>query len=57
MEEEKLLPQGVPSPKAQSWGTLVSIIVIVLMVVVGAFYAWGNRLAENNVFTATTAAQ
>lgn len=45
-----ILP-GVPSQKAQSWGTLVSIIIIVLMIVVGAFYAWGKRIAEQKAFT------
>lgn len=39
---------GVPSAKAQSWGTVISIIVIVLMIVIGAFYAWGKRIAEQN---------
>lgn len=48
MDDEKKLPPGVPSPKAQSWGVLISIVVIVLMVVVGAFYAWGKRMAQNN---------
>lgn len=44
------MPQpGVPSPKAQSWGALISIGVIVLMVVVGAFYAWGKRVSETNI--------
>ena len=59
MENEPLLPPGVPSPKAQSWGTLISIIIIVLMIITGAFYAWGNRIAQNNVFnaSATTTAQ
>lgn len=40
---------GVPSAKAQSWGTLISIIIIVLMIVIGAFYAWGQRIAQNQV--------
>jgi hypothetical protein len=40
------LPPGTPSPKAQSWGALISIVIIVLMIVVGAFYAWGKRIAE-----------
>ncbi len=38
---------GIPSSAQQSWGTLVSIVVIVLMIIVGAFYAWGNRIAQN----------
>ena len=47
MNDEKFFASdGVPSPKAQSWGAVISIVVIVLMVVVGAFYAWGKRIAE-----------
>lgn len=55
METEKLLPPGeivqpgVPSPKAQSWGALISIVVIVLMIVIGAFYSWGKRISETNI--------
>jgi hypothetical protein len=47
--EEKLLPLGTPSPKQQSWGAVLSIIVIVLMIIVGAFYAWGQRVSEGIV--------
>jgi hypothetical protein len=58
MEDEKLLPQGlpstksdlvlgIPSPKAQSWGALISIIIIVLMIIIGAFYVWGQRISED----------
>ncbi|MFZ3044091.1 MAG: hypothetical protein WA058_03235 [Minisyncoccia bacterium] len=39
--------RGVPSPKQQQWGVLISIVVIVMMVIVGAFYAWGQRIAQN----------
>lgn len=34
------------SPEEQSFGTIVSLVVIVLMIVVGALYAWGDRVAE-----------
>ncbi|MFA6408241.1 MAG: DUF3149 domain-containing protein [Candidatus Paceibacterota bacterium] len=57
MENEPLLPPGVPSAKAQSWGTLISIVVIVLMIVIGAFYAWGNRIAQNESFDASATVQ
>jgi hypothetical protein len=50
MEDEKLLPPGVPSPKAQSWGVLISIVVIVLMIIIGAFYAWGKRVAQDTQY-------
>ena len=46
-----------PSPQAQSWGALISILIIVLMVIIGAFYAWGARIAQNRIFTASTTAQ
>ena len=56
MEEEKRSP-GVPSAKQQSWGLLISILGIVLMIVVGAFYAWGARLAQNTEFDSTASTQ
>lgn len=40
---------GLPSPKQQSWGAVISIIIIMLMVVIGAFYAWGERIAQNQI--------
>jgi len=64
MENEPLLPQGetqsvtpspMPSPKAQSWGAVISIIIIVLMIIIGAFYAWGQRVSQNNVPFESTA--
>ncbi len=56
MDEKTVLP-GVPSPAQQSWGTLVSIVVIVLMIIIGAFYAWGNRIAEEQQLLAPAAIQ
>ncbi|HVW82351.1 MAG TPA: hypothetical protein VHC68_00120 [Candidatus Paceibacterota bacterium] len=35
-----------PSPRRQSWGAVISMVIIVLMIVVGAFYAWGKRIAQ-----------
>ncbi|MFH1178710.1 MAG: hypothetical protein V1711_03260 [bacterium] len=43
------VPSPMPSQKAQSWGTLISIIIIVLMIIIGAFYAWGKRITEENI--------
>lgn len=57
MENEKQLPPGTPSPKAQSWGALISIIIIVLMIIIGAFYAWGKRVSQNNVPPAAATAE
>ncbi|HUY05318.1 MAG TPA: hypothetical protein VMV62_01200 [Candidatus Paceibacterota bacterium] len=50
---EESLP-GVPSPKQQQWGVLVSIIIIVMMIIVGAFYAWGKRIAQEQQYPAPT---
>lgn len=46
--EKVFTPSAMPSRRAQSWGAVISIVVIVLMVVGGAFYAWGKRVAETN---------
>jgi len=45
---------GVPSPKQQQWGVVISIVIIVLMIIIGAFYAWGQRIAQNQIPTATS---
>lgn len=37
---------GTPSPARQSWGALLSIIVILGMIVVGAYYAWSKSMQE-----------
>lgn len=50
-------PPHMPSPKQQSWGALISIVVIMLMIIIGAFYAWGKRVAEVNALTAPSAAE
>jgi len=44
---------GVPSAKQQQWGVVISIVIIVLMIIIGAFYSWGQRIAENQIPTAT----
>lgn len=46
-----------PSRKQQSWGALISIVIIVLMVVVGAYYSWGQRLAEDDAYPALPASE
>ncbi len=35
------------SPKKSSWGGILAIIVILILIVVGAFYAWGERIAKD----------
>lgn len=49
MPPETVIPPQMPSPSAQSWGAVISIIIIVLMVIIGAFYAWGKRVSEGVV--------
>lgn len=44
----------MPTRKQQSWGTIISIVIIVLMIIIGAFYAWGQRISENRVPAPTT---
>lgn len=45
---------GVPSQKQQQWGVVISIVIIVLMIIIGAFYAWGQRIAQNQYPSAVT---
>ncbi len=36
----------------KSWGSLISLIIVIAVIVIGAFYAWGKRIehdrGENN---------
>ncbi|HUY62256.1 MAG TPA: hypothetical protein VMV50_00465 [Candidatus Paceibacterota bacterium] len=36
----------LPSPARQAWGVVISIVIIMLMIIIGAFYAWGKRVAQ-----------
>lgn len=47
----------LPTPAQQSWGAMISIIVIMLMVVIGAFYAWGKRTTPQYTSESTTSMQ
>lgn len=48
----------LPSKKQQSYGAIISVILIMLMIVVGAFYAWGKRINETlNVPTSSNTTQ
>lgn len=47
---------ALPSKRQQSWGALISIIVIMLMIIVGAFYAWSKRIAEERQIEGAAAA-
>jgi uncharacterized membrane protein (DUF485 family) len=37
-----------PTPSQQSWGTIIALVIIVAMIVVGALYAWGKRISDQN---------
>jgi hypothetical protein len=41
-------PSQMPSSKQQQWGVVISIVIIVLMIIIGAFYSWGKRIAQEN---------
>lgn len=56
MANQPTLPPGTPSPQQQQWGVVISIVIIVLMIVIGAFYAWGERIAQQNAINAGSAA-
>ena len=51
------LVSAPPSTKQQSWGVVISIVIIVLMIVIGAFYAWGKRIAEQDALSAQSSLQ
>ncbi len=40
--------------KQASWGAIIIIVLILAMVVIGALYAWGQRVAETQTPTAQT---
>jgi hypothetical protein len=46
--------EDVPSNTQQSWGALISIIIIVLMVIGGALYAWDSRPRQPQESQSTT---
>ena len=37
-----------------SWGAIISIAIILTMVIVGAFYAWGERISQQKSADAQT---
>ena len=48
--EKLLTPQSSPTPpQKHSWGALIGIIIILLVLVVGALYFWGAKLAKEEI--------
>lgn len=48
---------GRPTKRQQSYGAIISIIIIVAVIVVGAFYTWGKRLAKDEAAAAQSTTQ
>jgi|GEM_PF-3167965 len=51
MEQEETNPANPPeeligSPKNTAWGTILAIVLILALVVFGAFYTYGKRIAQ-----------
>ncbi len=45
--EQKTETPASSAPKA-SWGAIISIVVILAMIVIGAFYSWGKRVDQEH---------
>jgi hypothetical protein len=58
IETETKVPE-VQQPKQTirrnaSWGAIISIVIILAMVIIGAFYAWGERINQYRLQQAAT---
>lgn len=53
LPQTPMLPEG--QPKNASYGAAISIVLILLIVIVGAFYVWGKRIDEQKALTPPTA--
>jgi hypothetical protein len=55
MDDTKTSPsQNQTVHKNASWGAVISIVIILAMVIIGAFYAWGQRIAEEHAVQVET---
>jgi hypothetical protein len=56
MDTETVPPVSpdIAKQKAASWGATIVIVLILGMIVVGAFYAWGQRIARTQVVPITS---
>jgi hypothetical protein len=41
--------ETVAAPRNASWGAIISIVVILAMITIGAFYSWGKRIDQERV--------
>ena len=49
MESTPTKPEAVGTETVRrnaSWGAVISITIILAMVIVGAFYSWGQRISQ-----------
>ncbi len=49
MESTSTKPEEVGTETVRrnaSWGAIISITIILAMVIVGAFYSWGQRISQ-----------
>ncbi len=46
-EPSNLTPVPVTPKEKSSAGTLITLLIIVAIIVIGAFYTWGERVAED----------
>lgn len=56
-EEETHTPAvnaEISTQAQQSWGAVIAIVVILAMVVIGAMYAWDNRISKETGVTVPT---
>jgi hypothetical protein len=47
-EAKKVEEVHAHAAKHASWGAVISILIILIMIVVGAFYSWGHRVAQQH---------
>jgi hypothetical protein len=62
MEDTTNQPIIPPAPadapkKSSSWGVIIAILIILGMMVVGAFYAWGKRVNQGQAGYTTSLPQ
>lgn len=48
-------PAPVKDHKVGSTGSVIAVLLIVLLLVIGAFYVWGQRLSEQRAMQIDTA--
>lgn len=52
LPSESVTPASIPDRRPEagkgSWGGLISIVLIVFIITVAAFYSWGERLATQS---------